>query len=159
MARVWRVIPWLTLLLVVVLTVASIQLAWLNRGTPDLPTSFGAKWSHALLSLMAGLVGALLVARTPRNPSGWTFLACGLFGAVNTTLDGYAGYALHTRSGSLPGGVAVAWVFNWFWIPLVSTVTVLFPLFFPDAQRCPPSDLHLAHERRFRGRPSPRAPS
>jgi hypothetical protein len=79
-------------------------------------------------------VGAVVVSRQPRNAVGWLCCAAGLFGAVAGFATEYAGYALGPQQGSLPGGVAMAWVTLWlgaFWVGLAFT---FLPLLFPTGR-------------------------
>src|SRR5680860_249570 len=51
-----------------------------------------------------------------------------------TTAAVYARYALLTRPGELPGGLAAAWMTNWAWAPSIFlTLTFVF-LLFPDGR-------------------------
>lgn len=132
------ILPWIAYGLILSLAVVGAWLGWVNRPTTDIPISFGARWAHTLAALSAGSIGMLLVVRLPRNIVGWVFIAIGLLGAMNSALDGYAGFALHTEPG-LAGGVATAWVFHWLWVPLVSVTLVYFPLVFPDGRLLSPA--------------------
>jgi hypothetical protein len=49
----------------------------------------------------------------------------------------YAGYAVRTRPGLLPGGVLAGWYAGWAWYPTVALALVFTPLLFPDGR--PPS--------------------
>ena len=76
-------------------------------------------------------VGTVVVSRQPRNTIGWLCCAAGLFGALAGFASEYAGYALGPQRGSLPGGVAMAWLNLWlgaFWVGLAFT---FLPLLFP----------------------------
>jgi hypothetical protein len=76
-------------------------------------------------------VGALVVARQPRNRIGWLCCAAGLLGGLAAFSDEYARYAFGPHGGSLPGGLAMAWLNGWvgtFWAGLVlSFLLLLFP--------------------------------
>ncbi len=126
-------LPWLAYAVVILQSVAGTYLGWVNRLTPEVPPSFGARPSHLVAALAAGTVGVFLVARARQNVIGWLLLALGLLGGSNIAFDTYAGYALYTHPG-LPGGLAAAWVFNWLWVPLVAVVAICFPLLFPDGR-------------------------
>src|SRR5262245_36306561 len=62
------------------------------------------------LSLAFPTVGALIVARHPRNPIGWLFLSIGFAGLVSEFAGSYWRYALFVRPGSLPGGELMLWI-------------------------------------------------
>ncbi len=132
-ALVRMALPWLAYAVVVLLSVTGAYLEWINRLSPDVPSSFGARPAHMVVAIAAGTIGVFLVAQARQNVIGWMLLALGLLGGGNIALDTYAGYALYTHPG-LPGGVAAAWVFNWLWVPLVGVVAICFPLLFPDGR-------------------------
>jgi hypothetical protein len=79
-------------------------------------------------------VGALVVSRQPRNRIGWLCCAAGLLGVLAAFSAEYASYALGPRGGSLPGGLAMAWLNAWvgtFWVGLV---LLFVPLLFPTGR-------------------------
>jgi hypothetical protein len=82
-------------------------------------------------------VGALVVAHRPGNAIGWVFSAIGLLAVTGAMADEYAGYAVRTHPGHLPGGVAAGWYSGWAWFPTVALVVIFTPLLFPDGH--PPS--------------------
>ncbi len=65
----------------------------------------GDAW-FTLAFLAFPIVGVVIAARRPENPIGWMFCAIGLANSLWFFSDEYAFYALMTRGGSLPGGVA-----------------------------------------------------
>jgi two-component system, NarL family, sensor kinase len=75
-------------------------------------------------------VGLIIAAKRPSNPLGWLLLLVGLILGLNELLHYYADYTLSYRPGSLPGGLAVAWVSTWIWaliFPILPFVFLLFP--------------------------------
>ena len=79
-------------------------------------------------------VGALIAARRPTHPLGWTFCALGIGFAIVGTSWGYATYALVIAPGSLPGGEVMAWLSVWP-RPGLGMLAVLLPqLVFPDGR-------------------------
>jgi hypothetical protein len=82
-------------------------------------------------------VGALIVAHRPGNAFGWVFSAIGLLAVTGALAEEYAGYAVRTRPGLLPGGVLAGWYAGWAWYPAVALALVFTPLLFPDGR--PPS--------------------
>jgi hypothetical protein len=81
---------WILIVLTVVLSVTANTVAF--------SVAFGA-----VLGAFA-TVGAVVVARQPRNAVGWVCLAVGLIGSWNGLAANYAEVALVVRPGSLPGG-------------------------------------------------------
>jgi hypothetical protein len=82
-------------------------------------------------------VGALVVAHRPGNAIGWVFSAIGLLAVTGAMADEYAGYAVRTHPGHLPGGAMAGWYSGWAWFPTVALVVIFTPLLFPDGR--PPS--------------------
>jgi signal transduction histidine kinase len=80
------------------------------------------------------LVGALVVARHPRNPIGWLFSLVGLSEGLALFAGEYARRALITDPGSLPAGDAMAWLASWIWLPGFAIIVTLAPLLFPDGR-------------------------
>ena len=78
-------------------------------------------------------VGAVVAARHPHNAVGWLCLAVGLLGSLNALAVPYAAYAFVTRPGSLPGGLAMAWLSLWLSYVWGLTFTFL-PLLFPTGR-------------------------
>ena len=79
-------------------------------------------------------VGAVVVSRQPRNTVGWLCCAAGLFGALAGFTTEYAGYALGPQQGSLPGGVAMAWLNMWLVAIWVGLAFTFLPLLFPTGR-------------------------
>jgi hypothetical protein len=98
------------------------------------PTTEGysTPWAPAALGLGSFMtVGAVVVSRQPHNRIGWLCCAAGLLGGLAAFSGEYARYALGPHGGSLPGGLAMAWLNAWvgtFWAGLVlSFLLLLFP--------------------------------
>ena len=79
------------------------------------------------------VVGALIVAHRPGNAVGWVFSAIGLLAVTGALAEEYAGYAVLTRPGSLPGGVLAGWYAGWAWYPTFALVVAFTPLLSPTA--------------------------
>ena len=83
-------------------------------------------------------IGAVIVARQPRNRIGWLCCAVGfLLGPAFFGQD-YAWYALIHRAGSLPGGLAMGWVGSWPWFIALGLILVFVPLLFPNGHPVSP---------------------
>ncbi len=75
-------------------------------------------------------VGALVASRRPGNPIGWIFVSLGAMFAISAFANEYASYALVTEPGSLPAGMAMAWLQSWLFLaPLILSGTLVFLLF------------------------------
>ena len=83
-------------------------------------------------------IGAVIVARQPRNRIGW--LCCGVGFLLGPAFFGqdYAWYALVHRPGSLPGGLAMGWLGNWPWYIALALILVFLPLLFPNGHLVSP---------------------
>jgi hypothetical protein len=76
-------------------------------------------------------VGAVIVARQPRNRIGWLCCAVGLLVGPAFLGQAYAWYAMVYRPGSLPGGLAMAWLGEWPWFVAIGLVLTFLLLLFP----------------------------
>jgi hypothetical protein len=74
-------------------------------------------------------IGAVIVARQPRNRIGWLCCAVGFLVG-----QAFAWYALVHRPGRLPGGPAMGWLGNWPWFIALVLILVFLLLLFPDGR-------------------------
>jgi hypothetical protein len=83
-------------------------------------------------------IGAVIVARQPRNRIGW--LCCGVGLLIGPAFFGqdYAWYTLVHRPGSLPGGLAMGWLGSWPWFIALVLILVFLPLLFPNGHLASP---------------------
>jgi hypothetical protein len=88
----------------------------------------------AVLFLAYPTVGALVVSRRPANPVGWILCGVGLLLGSQGFAVVYAGYALSTRPGWVPGGKIALWVSGWFDYPMLFLAAALLILLFPDGR-------------------------
>jgi hypothetical protein len=79
-----------------------------QAGRPDLGLLNPNQYAYVLTLVSAATVGAVLASRRPRHPVGWLLLALGLSVVAAGVAQGYAGYGLLARPGSLPGARWVA---------------------------------------------------
>jgi hypothetical protein len=79
-------------------------------------------------------VGAFVVSRRPNNLVGWILCVIGLLFGTQGFAIAYAGYALSTRPGSLPGEKIALWVSGWFDYPMLFLAAALLVLLFPDGR-------------------------
>ncbi len=118
----------------VLATVAFVLLARLNR---DIQEPLAANLPILLAFAAFATIGALLVSRFHRHPIGWIFVTIGLGTALASLAQQYAIYALFTEPGSLPAGVAMAWLGGWLWIGSMATLVFVL-LLFPDGKPLSP---------------------
>ena len=86
-----------------------------------------------IADLAFATIGALIGSRHPRNAVGWISCAAALAMALSIFTGEWAFYALYAEPGSLPGGVTMAWLTEWIWIPAMLVVNTLL-LVFPDGR-------------------------
>jgi signal transduction histidine kinase len=88
----------------------------------------------AVVALAFAGIGALVAGRHPGNLVGWLFCAVGVLTAADGVANGYALQALVRQPGSLPAGLAMAWLADWLWVPILGLAVPLLLLFFPDGR-------------------------
>src|SRR5215213_4942337 len=109
-----------------------------GRALPYDSETFLASASINLVTLLPfSVIGAVIVARQPRNAMGWIYCGVGLLVGLAALANGYAKYWLASGSGMKSLGETAAWFSSWAWIPLVLVPTSLLLLLFPDGT--PPS--------------------
>ena len=86
---------------------------------------------NAVLALVFPWVGATIVSRQPANRIGWLLCAEGVVNGVAALSAQYARYTFQTDPGALPGGVWMAWLGSWSWVPSPGLLAFLL-LLFPD---------------------------
>lgn len=86
-----------------------------------------------LSSVAFPVVGALIIARHPRHPIGWIFVAAGLISVLQTLFAGYGTFALE-RESPIPGGVIASWLADIIWLPSIALSTTFLFLLFPDGR-------------------------
>src|SRR5262249_54504073 len=81
-------------------------------------------------------LGALIVARARARARrlGWIYCAVGLAAATDGFCGTYAIVALLVAPGSLPAGLAFAWIQSWTWIVVLVLLFVFLPLLFPTGR-------------------------
>jgi two-component system, NarL family, sensor kinase len=126
-----RAAAWSLWAVVVVLTIVTMVLVVVTR---SVPRSAYDQWQLIWLRLSGDLafttVGLIIASRRPTNPLGWLLLSFGLSLSANEFLRAYAEYTLFYQPGTLPAGLAIAWVSTWIWAfiyPILPFVFLLFP--------------------------------
>jgi hypothetical protein len=92
------------------------------------------KSDNALIVPFLGFtaIGLLVALRRPGNALGWVFAGAAAWFSMLAVMEAYARYALVTHPGALPGGVYAAWLYEWWWMPMLVTLLTLPLLLFPD---------------------------
>jgi hypothetical protein len=122
--------------------IAALSTLLFAGGTALYMAGTGAEWSRLftfLLTLGFSGVGALIVARQPRNPIGWIFCgAAALGGALGSFGDAYAWYWLDGQGGWKGLAEVGAWYGSLSWIPGVLVPITFLLLLFPDGRPLTP---------------------
>jgi hypothetical protein len=128
-AAAWT--AWSLWAVVVVLTVVAMILVVVTRSVPHGPyDQWQLVWLRMSEDLAFAVVGLIIASRRPANPLGWLLLAFGVSLSANEFLRAYADYTLVYQPGTLPAGLAIAWVATWIWafiFPILPFVFLLFP--------------------------------
>ena len=111
---------------------------------PHVVTSGPDAWNAVIVTSFV-LAGGVLVHLRPRNPIGWILLVSGLLQVTNVAADSYATRALTDPDGSLPGGLALAWIASWSWMPSLLLPMLVLPALYPEGR--PPSRYWAWHVR------------
>jgi hypothetical protein len=82
-----------------------------------------------VLALGYSVIGAIIASRLPNHPIGWICCAIGFIAAVDHFGGEYAVYALLAQPHPLPGGVAMLWLQDWFWMLFIGLIVFLLLLF------------------------------
>ncbi len=121
--RAAAILSWGGAVIVVLATAATIVLSFLV----SLPAT--TAFADMLNGLISGLVGALIAARRPQNPIGWSVLVIGLCISVNSFNDAYFALVLPYGLERAPGALFLAWLSGLLWVVLFMQLTVLLHLF------------------------------
>ena len=144
-----KLLPLGMLLLTLALFVTGNVLGWVTHD-PQTAGDWGGGGSAALVATSLALftfsvAGFLIASRHPRNLIGWILLAVGFLWAFDSTLEGYALYALKLHPGTLPGAAYADLFDQWLWVVGVGLMgTLLFQLF-PDGRTLSPRWRVLAY--------------
>ena len=82
-----------------------------------------------LLALGYSVIGAIIASRLPKHSIGWICCAIGFIAAVDHFGGEYAVYALVAQPHPLPGGMAMLWLQDWFWMLFIGLIVFLLLLF------------------------------
>jgi hypothetical protein len=112
--------------------------AFLVRGAPTsvpgLEVATAEDVADASLNLAFALVGALILARQPRNLFGWAFLLVALCFEASLFAGAYSTYGTFTHPGSLPAPQLLSLFSDILLVPCFVLVAALVPLLFPTGR-------------------------
>jgi hypothetical protein len=108
----------------------------LNQADPEV-SAYEYWGADTVFAVVFPMVSALIVSRHPANAVGWLLCIIGLSAGASRFSSEYASYVLLTEPGSLPVGMAAAWVGSWVGDIALFLFLAFVPLPFPDGR--PPS--------------------
>ena len=82
-----------------------------------------------VLAIGYSVIGAIIASRLPNHPIGWICCAIGFIAAVDHFGGEYSIYALMAHPEALPGGWAMLWLQEWFWMLFIGLLVFLLLLF------------------------------
>jgi signal transduction histidine kinase len=91
------------------------------------------------VNVVLALIGLLLTSRRPEHRISWVLAITAVWGSIGGLIYAYAIEALVADPGALPGGLAAAWIDNWWWLPGLALPLSALLLLMPDG--------HLASRR------------
>jgi hypothetical protein len=126
---------WALCVVSVALAVAGLVLAAVNSESPaELVATHHAIGIATAVSFP--VLGALILARYPRNWLGWVMIVLGVFLGLFDVSQQYAPLALGLshRQASLPGGALASWLGAWTNMPGIGLSSYFLVLLFPDGR-------------------------
>lgn len=134
--------PWALLVLVTVLGLAGFVLFLFNRDY-QVPASWGAAGGPRntfgdllnaiqqgiVTPLVAGIFGVLIILKQPRHRIGWLLIATAFITSLSVLMAEWAARGAFSPAENIPGASLAAWITNWIWILLISSVLLMIALF------------------------------
>lgn len=123
------------------LTVCAVALNLSRPYDTDLDTTTGEIVLGAVMTLVFGWFGALIMSRQPGQRIGWILCALGVWFAVAGFASEYAILGLVRYPGAAPGAAGAAWIGSWTYaveLGLLGALLTLFPTGQPPARRWRP---------------------
>lgn len=129
-----RPIAWVAWAATAAFTLLNAVLLAGNYSTPSTggTTTGGLEFVAGAGYFAIATIGLAAALRSPRNRSGWAFLAAGGAVAFGAFTSEYAAYGLITKPGALPGGRWAAWLGAWTWWAGASFGLAFALLLYPD---------------------------
>jgi signal transduction histidine kinase len=107
------------------------SVAWAVAVVLDLRTGAYAGLVYVCVAEALAAMGLLLTTRMPQHRVSWVIAIAALWWGITGLANAYAVEALVEDPGSLPGGLAAAWLDNWAWLPglalFLGSLLVLMP--------------------------------
>jgi MFS family permease len=103
----------------------------ISSGTGD---GFGPSMFMWALTLVFGVVGALVASRHSKNPIGWIFLGASVAASSTVLSESYAAYYVATRTGPRLLGESVAAYEQVSWVPFILAPATFLLLLVPEGR-------------------------
>jgi signal transduction histidine kinase len=100
----------------------------------DLHTGTYGTLAYVAATEAIAAIGVLLTTSIPQNRVSWVLAIGALWGAISSLAFAYAVEALVAHPGSLPGGLAAAWLDNWAWLPSFALLLCALLVLMPDGR-------------------------
>ncbi len=88
----------------------------------------------AVITLLFGSVGSLVVSRQPANAVGWLLWLVGVLIGLSMASTAFTAWSLSAFDAQLPGTVVAAWITQWTFSPTLVITLLFLPLLFPDGR-------------------------
>ncbi len=131
-------LAWTLCALVSALTGIGLALTFAGPDAPRSAAVFTQTVLEAILPVVFGVVGALIVARQPRNTIGWLLMVIALAWTMGGVPAGYLPYAIAASPEPSVAILVMVWFVGWSWWLLIGPlllILVLFPTGRPPAPR------------------------
>ena len=115
--------------LVVGLTPIKLAIIFTGPNAPDSTAMLTKTLLESVIPLVFGMVGALIVARQPRNTIGWLLMLIALGWAAGDIPTSYLPYALATSSEPSVATLVLLWFVGWGWWLLIGPLLLILVLF------------------------------
>ncbi len=126
-----NLVAWTAWLVPMCLTAVGSFIFLLTLDAPYPVDAWGFRGYSALFAVTSATVGAIVLARQPRNRIGRLMILVALLSGLQFLAEEYLAYGVVAHPGTLPTVEWVAWTTNWVWAPLFILVVAFF-LIFPD---------------------------
>ncbi len=113
----------------IALLLALVAIGLTIAGRTALYSGWGIRGFLSILSIPFSIMGMLILRRFPKHGMGWVFLGIGVFATLQGILLEYMLYSLVLFSDTLPGGLFVAWLLNFYWVFVIALITLMLVLF------------------------------
>jgi len=135
--RTAKRLAWLLWAIAMAITVLGLLFLFRTRSTP-IAERWGFRGFESFFAVACATTGAIVASRRPRNPIGWLLCGLGVQSGAQLLSEEYAVYALLAHPGSLPVGMALAWIQQWIWLLAVGPFGTFLFLLFPDGRLLSP---------------------